>query len=177
MCLLLIVLTLCDPMDCSPPDSSVHGILQERMMEQVVIPFSRRLSQPRDWTWVSCIAGCFFIIWATRKALFIFNWRIIASQYCIGVYQTSTWISRRFTHGFSHLNTPPTSLPIPPLYVVIEPPFEFLESYSKFPLAILHMVMHVSMLLSPYLPHSPPFPILAMSISLFSMSMSPLLLW
>ena len=40
--------TLCDPMDCSPPGSSVHGILQARMLEWVAISFSRRSSQPRD---------------------------------------------------------------------------------------------------------------------------------
>ena len=61
---------LCDPMDCSLPGSSVHGILQTRILEWVVIPFSRRSSQPRDQTHVSCIAGWFFTIWATREALF-----------------------------------------------------------------------------------------------------------
>ena len=40
--------TLCDPMDCSPPGSSVHGILQARILEWVAIPFSRGSSQPRD---------------------------------------------------------------------------------------------------------------------------------
>ena len=46
--------TLCDPMDCSPPGSSVHGILQARILEWVAIPFSRGSSQPRDQTQVSC---------------------------------------------------------------------------------------------------------------------------
>ena len=59
--------TLCDPMDCSPPGSSVHGILQARALEWVAMPFSRESSQPRDWTWVSCIVDRFFIIWATLK--------------------------------------------------------------------------------------------------------------
>ena len=58
-------LTLRDPMDCSPPGSSVHGIFQARILEWVVIPFSR-FSQPRNQTQVSCIAGRFFTIWATR---------------------------------------------------------------------------------------------------------------
>ena len=49
--------TLCDPMDCSPPGSSVQGILQARILEWVAISFSRGSSQPRDWTQVSCIAG------------------------------------------------------------------------------------------------------------------------
>ena len=49
--------TLCDPMDCSLPGSSVHGILQARILEWVAIPFSRGSSQSRDQTQVSCIAG------------------------------------------------------------------------------------------------------------------------
>ena len=49
-------LTLCDPIDCSLQDSSVHGILHTRIMEWVVIQFSRGSSQPRDWTHVSCIS-------------------------------------------------------------------------------------------------------------------------
>ena len=43
-------LTLCDPMDCSLPGSSVHGILQARILQGVAISFSRGFSQPRDWT-------------------------------------------------------------------------------------------------------------------------------
>ena len=58
----------CDPMDCSLPGFSVHRILQARILEWVDIPFSRGPSQPRDRTWVSCFAGRFFPIWATREA-------------------------------------------------------------------------------------------------------------
>ena len=61
-------LTLHDPMDCSLPTSSVHGILQVRILEGVGIPFSRGPSQARGWTQVSHIARRFFIIWATREA-------------------------------------------------------------------------------------------------------------
>ena len=53
---------LCDPMDYSPPGSSVHGILQARILESVDIPFSRGLSRPRDRTPVSHFAGRFFTI-------------------------------------------------------------------------------------------------------------------
>ena len=60
--------TLCDPMDCSLPGSSVHGILQGRILEWIAISFSRGSSQSRDRTQVSCIAGRFFTIWATREA-------------------------------------------------------------------------------------------------------------
>ena len=45
---------LCNPMDCSPPGSSLHGILQARMLEWVAISFSRENSRPRDQTRVSC---------------------------------------------------------------------------------------------------------------------------
>ena len=51
---------LCDPIDYSPPGSSVHGILQARILEWVAIPCSRGSSQPRDGIQVSCIAVAFF---------------------------------------------------------------------------------------------------------------------
>ena len=47
--------------------SSVHGILQARTLQWVAIPFSRRSSRPKNWTRISCIAGRFFTIWATRE--------------------------------------------------------------------------------------------------------------
>ena len=55
-------LTLCDPMDCSPPGCSSHGILQARRLEWAAITFSRGSSQPRDRTLVPCIAGRFFTV-------------------------------------------------------------------------------------------------------------------
>ena len=61
--------TLCDPVDCSPPGSSIHGILQARILEWVAISFSMGSSWPRDWTQVSRIAGRRFNLWATREAL------------------------------------------------------------------------------------------------------------
>ena len=60
-------LTLCNPMD--PPGSSVHGILQTRILEWVAFLFSRGSSWPRDRTWVSCTACRFFTIWAPRKPI------------------------------------------------------------------------------------------------------------
>ena len=53
-------LTLCDPKDCSPPGSSVHRILQARILEWVAVPSSRGSSRPRDRTQVSRIAHRFF---------------------------------------------------------------------------------------------------------------------
>ena len=60
-------LTIWDPMDCSPPDDSVHRILQARILEWVAIPFSKGSSRPRNRTQVSCTASGFFTIWATRE--------------------------------------------------------------------------------------------------------------
>ena len=52
----------------SCPTLQAHGILQAKILEWVALPFSRGSSQPRDWTQVSCIAGWFFTIWATRES-------------------------------------------------------------------------------------------------------------
>ena len=60
--------TLCDPIDCSPQGSSVHGILQATILKWVAVPFSKESSQPRDWTHISHTAGRFFIVWATSEA-------------------------------------------------------------------------------------------------------------
>ena len=62
-------LTLCNPMDCSLPGSSIHGIFQARILEWFDISFSRGSSQPGDRTQVSFIAGRYFTIWATRKTM------------------------------------------------------------------------------------------------------------
>ena len=63
--------TLCNPMDWAP-GISVHRILQARILEWVVILFSRGYSQTRDWTQVSCAAGRLLTIWATREARYTF---------------------------------------------------------------------------------------------------------
>ena len=63
-----LCLTLCDPTGCSLPGSSVHGILQARILEWVAMPSSRGSSPPWDQTWVSHVASRFFILWATREA-------------------------------------------------------------------------------------------------------------
>ena len=59
--------TLSDPVDCSPPGSSVRGISQVGILELVAIPFSRGCSWLRGRTQVPCIAGRFFTIWATSS--------------------------------------------------------------------------------------------------------------
>ena len=59
--------TLCDPMDCNPPGSSVHEIFQARILEWVAVSFSRGSSRPRDRTQVSHIAGRRFNLCTTRE--------------------------------------------------------------------------------------------------------------
>ena len=54
--------TLCDPLDWSPPGSSVHGIFQARVLEWVAISFCRVSSRSRDQNFISCIAGEFFTV-------------------------------------------------------------------------------------------------------------------
>ena len=77
--------TLCDPMDYSPPGSSIHGILQTRVLEWVAISFSRGYSRPRDRTRVSGIVGRCFTTCATgevyrggggsfNKAVYYLSW-------------------------------------------------------------------------------------------------------
>ena len=56
-----------DPMDCSSPGSSIHGISWARVLEWVAISFSRGSSQPRNQTWVSCLAGRVFTNWAATS--------------------------------------------------------------------------------------------------------------
>ena len=83
--------TLCDPMNCSPPGSSVHGILQARILEWVAISFTRGSSWPKDWTQVFCIVGRFFIIWPIREAHHLSLIPIFLENY--GTREDQFWFS------------------------------------------------------------------------------------
>ena len=74
LCILMSCSTLYESMDHSPSGSSVHGIIQARILEWVAISFSRGYSQPMDQTCVSCIGRQILYYWATYKAGFIDNW-------------------------------------------------------------------------------------------------------
>ena len=63
--------TLWDPMDCRLPGSSVHGILQVRILEWVAMPSSRESSRSRDRTQLACVAGRFFTNWTTWEKLLL----------------------------------------------------------------------------------------------------------
>ena len=70
MCVCSVMsLPLCNPMDCSPPGSSVHEISQARILEWAAISLSRGFSWPRDQTHVSGIGSCVLYHWANREAL------------------------------------------------------------------------------------------------------------
>ena len=60
---------LCDLMDCIPPESSVHGVLQARILEWVMISYSTRSSWPRDWTHISCIGRQILYHFATSEVI------------------------------------------------------------------------------------------------------------
>ena len=68
---------------------------------------------------VSCLSF-FVIVLVFCLNLFILNWRIIALHYCVRFCRTPIWISHRYTYVPSLVNLPPTSHPIPPLWVVTE---------------------------------------------------------
>ena len=99
--------TLCDPMDCSPPGSLVHGIFQAWILEWVAISFSRGSSLPRDRTQVSRVVGRRFTIWATREAQVLYNistflrkWRPIETGWLnLSVFMLDLMKSRKFWEG------------------------------------------------------------------------------
>ena len=92
--------TLCHPMDHNLPGSSVHGILQARILEWVVILFSKGSSQPRDRTQVSCIAGRFITVLATREALWRWN------QIILPLLKILPWILLCTENKIQHLGWP-----------------------------------------------------------------------
>ena len=96
--------TLCDPMDWSLPNSSVHGIIQTRVLEWVTMVSSRGPSWPQDWTcvsWVSCIVGRFFTHWATWEAhiccLYLGTFLQSFLDYS-AFYLSNSWVLYTFMH-------------------------------------------------------------------------------
>ena len=73
--------TLCDPMNYSPPGSSVHGISEASILEWAASSSSKGSSRPRDWTHISCIGSGFFTI-EPQCDLFIFNLLILCPMTC-----------------------------------------------------------------------------------------------
>ena len=88
-------LTLCDPVDCSPPGSSIHGILQARTLRWAAVSFSRGSFWSRNRIHVFCTGRWVFYCWATREALIIPN----ISTYWSKQYEVVTVILRSVRSG------------------------------------------------------------------------------
>ena len=105
-------------MDCSPPGSSVHGILQARILEWVAISFSRESSWPRDQTKVSRIRGRRFNLWATREArlpketISKAKWQLSEWEKIIANETTDKGLISKIYKQFIQLNTRKTNNPI-----------------------------------------------------------------
>ena len=95
--------TLCNPMDCSPPGSFVHGIHQARTLEWVAMPSSRGSSWPRDWICVSCIAGRFFTTEPLGKPLhhssFVLESSVWTESYSVELLKTGFFDSELSYEG------------------------------------------------------------------------------
>ena len=106
-----LCVTLCDPMDCSLPGSSIHGIFQASVLEWVAISFSKESSRPRDETQVSCIVGRRFTVWA-RKGHKVGVWINLPNHYqtlptgciqCHSLFLTSRYETINFSTPFPTL--------------------------------------------------------------------------
>ena len=93
-------LILCNPVDCSPPGSSLHGILQARILEWVAIPFSRGSSWRRGQTCASCIGRQILSHWANGKP-FLVHSRCLLRELISSVFPRIFWeVCRRNTAHF-----------------------------------------------------------------------------
>ena len=109
-------------------DFSVYGILQARILEWVAILFSRRSSQPRDWTQVSCIVGRRFTFWATREVKYFFE----PPFFCRG--QTYKLNKQGDNVQLSHAPFPilnQSTVPCPVLTVASWPAWRFLNRQAR----------------------------------------------
>ena len=102
--------TFCDPMDCSLPGSSGHGILQARILKWVAVPFSRGSSQPRDWTQVSHISSVFFTACATREAYNLSTGPVVNVQRMSFWHQVTTACTLRACWCCYFLHTSPRKI-------------------------------------------------------------------
>ena len=92
-CMLSRVWLFCDPMVCSPPGSSVHGILQARMLEWVAISSSRDLPNPGIEPRSPALQADFFTVWATREAEEPFSFiKFFIKFHCIKFYTSRSWL-------------------------------------------------------------------------------------
>jgi len=102
--------TLCDPMDCSLPGSSVHEIFQAIVLEWIAISFSRGSSQPRDWTLVSRIVDRCFTAWANKNYI-----KLILFQFSSVQFSHSVMSDSLRPHELQHAR-PPCPSPTPEVH-------------------------------------------------------------
>ena len=117
----------CNPIDCSPPGSSVHRISQE-YWSGLPFPAPGYLLDPEMEPRSPALAGRFFTTEPPGSS---------------GFCHTATWISHMYTYIPSLWNLPPSCHPIPPLHVIAEHWVELPGLYSNFPLTVLPMAMHI----------------------------------
>ena len=106
--------TLWEPMDYSPSGSSVWGIFQARILEQVGIPFSRGSFQPRGWTcvsYISCIGRWTLYHWATWEASnFMFHSSLFLQVQVEYYMKMRVWMKNTHTHIHTHKMQGPPEL-------------------------------------------------------------------
>ena len=94
----MLCLTLPDPMDYSLPGSSIHGILQARVLEWVAISFFRGSSQPKERAWVSCTAGRLYHL--SHQGSPVSHRDSVISQVC----SSNTVLANRFSVAYKNKN-------------------------------------------------------------------------
>ena len=119
--------TLCNPMDCSPPGCSIHGILQARILEWVVISFSRGFSRLRDWIHISCICRSVLYHWVTSE---VWYGREKSLKKEIEVWHSSDSKLLRVLHCFQ--NKQQTSFPGSPHPIRLVPSLSSLSHQLSF---------------------------------------------
>ena len=124
-------LTLCDPMDCSPPGFSVHEILQARILDWVAIPFSRRSSQPRDQPGSPSLQADSLpseppgkpVAWSLPTYLLCYYCYLIFNSLCLSITGFIQYIQCFFSgFHFQHLSFPiswPGTISLPICFFII----------------------------------------------------------
>ena len=125
--------TLCDPVDCSLPGSSVNGIFQARVLEWVAVSFSKGSSLPRDWTWVSALKADAYRLrhfwWGNESTEELGN---LLSNCWLSEKQRLDWNEVTWLHSMDSL------LPMFPLKKLTEPPGQWLCCPFNFPSDWIH---------------------------------------
>ena len=88
-----LCLTLCDLVNCSSPGSSVHGILQARILKWVAIPFSRGLSQPKDRGLNPSLLHCRRILYCLQISLCLFQSTAIFAEICSSFTESASFLN------------------------------------------------------------------------------------